>query len=52
MPLLVSLKWFDRPALENYQFACGVFIDPQKTFDTVDLLSKMNHYGIKDISYE
>ena len=44
-----------RPALENDQLACGVFIDKQKTFDTVDrkvLLSKMNHCGIKVIHYE
>ena len=31
-----------------------VFIDLAKTFDTVDhkiLLSKLNHYGIRDIKY-
>ena len=42
-------------ALENYQFTCGVFINLQKAFDTVDrkiLLSKMNHCGIKGILYE
>ena len=54
MPLLVSLKmiW---SALDNDQLACGVFIDLQKAFDTVDhkaLLSKMNHCEIKDIPYE
>ena len=34
---------------------CGVFINLQKVFDTVDhkiLLSKINHYGIKGIPYE
>ena len=44
-----------RSALHNDQFVCGVFIDLQKTFDTVNHkihLSKMNHYGIKGIPYE
>ena len=44
-----------RSALDNDQFTCGVFSDLQKAFDTVDhkiLLSKENHYGIKDIPYE
>ena len=44
-----------RLALDNDQFVCGVFINLQKAFDTVDhkiLLSKINHYGIKGIPYE
>ena len=52
---LINLTDMIRSALENDQFACGVFIDQQKAFDTVDnkiLLSKMNHYGIKGIPYE
>ena len=42
-------------ALDNDQFACGVFTDLQTAFDTVDhkiLLPKMNHYGIRGIPYE
>ena len=37
-------------ALENNKFACGIFIDLEKVFDTVDhniLLSKFNYYGIR-----
>ena len=35
--------------LDNKNFACGVFVDLQKAFDTVDhqiLQSKLSHYGI------
>ena len=52
---LIGLTEMIRSALENDQFACGIFIALQKAFDTVDhkiLLSKMNHYGIKGIPYE
>ena len=52
---LISLTEIIHSALDNDQFACGVFIELQKTFDTVDhkiLLSEMNHYGIKGIPYE
>ena len=52
---LISLTEMIQSALDNDQFACGVFINLQKVFDNVDrkiLLSKMNHYGIKGIPYE
>ena len=50
----ISFTEMIRSALDNDQFTCGMFIDLQKAFDTVDhkiLLSKMNHYGIKSIPY-
>ena len=40
-------------ALDDGQFACGIFIDLEKAFDTVShdiLLEKLNHYGIRGIA--
>jgi len=37
-----------RRSLDNKKYGCGVFIDLQKAFDTVNhkvLLSKLEHYG-------
>ena len=39
-----------RGALDKNMFTCGVFIDLEKAFDTVNhqiLVSKLNHYGIR-----
>ena len=47
---LTSLTELIRKALDEDKFACGVFIDPQKAFDTVDhniLLLKLYHYDVK-----
>ena len=50
---LINITENIRNALDSGQFACGIFVDLQKAFDTVDheiLLSKLNHYGIHGIS--
>ena len=50
---LFSITEKVREALDNNNFACGIFIDLQKAFDTVDhniLLQKLNHYGIRGIA--
>ena len=38
-----------RASLDKKEYACGVFVDLEKAFDTVNhriLISKLNHYGI------
>ena len=52
---LLSLTENIRESLDQSKFACGMFIDLQKAFDTVDhqiLLAKLNHYGIRGKAHE
>ena len=47
---LISITKRIQEALDTGNFACGIFIDLQKAFDTVDhniLLNKLNYYGIR-----
>ena len=47
---LLSIMEEIRRKLDNKTFACGVFIDLEKAFDTVNhaiLLRKLHHYGIR-----
>ena len=42
-----------RQNLDNNTFSCGVFVDLEKAFDTVNhniLLKKLEHYGIRNIT--
>ncbi|XP_065684072.1 uncharacterized protein LOC136096582 [Hydra vulgaris] len=50
---LISITEMIRGAIDSGSFACGVFIDLQKAFDTVDhniLIKKLNYYGIRGIA--
>ena len=50
---LLSIVEEIRKNLNNGEFSCGAFIDLEKAFDTVNhqiLLSKLEHYGIRDTS--
>ena len=44
-----------RKALDNDELTCGIFLDFQKAFDTVNheiLIAKHNHYGIRGIALD
>ena len=50
---LINLTEQIRTNLDKGLYTCGVFIDLQKAFDTVDhaiLLSKLHHYGVRGLS--
>ena len=50
---LISLSERIKCTLDSNKVGCGIFIDLQKTFDTVNhtiLLQKLSHYGIRGIS--
>ena len=47
---LIEITEKIREALDKKQFACGIFIDLQKAFDTVNhdiLQDKLNYDGVK-----
>ena len=47
---ILTLLESTQKALDDGQFACRIFIDLEKAFDTVShdiLLEKLNYYGVK-----
>ena len=48
--MLIDLTETIRKAIDDNEFACGVFLDFKKAFDTVNhgiLLQKLEHYGVR-----
>ena len=49
---LINLTGSIRQSLDEGNFACGIFVDLQNAFDTVDhkiLLHKLEYYGIRGV---
>ena len=52
---LITITEHIRSALDKSNFTCGVFLDFQKAFDTVNhgiLLSKLSYYGASGIAHD
>ena len=50
---LIHLTDKIREQLDSRNFACGIFVDLQKAFDTVDhniFIQTLNHYGIRKVA--
>ena len=49
---LIEITETIRKALDDKKYACGIFIDLQKAFDTVNhsiLVNKLEYYGIRGV---
>ena len=50
---LIDLTDKMKKQLDSGNFACGIFVDLQKVFDTTDhdiLIQKLNHYDIRGVA--
>ena len=50
---LISITEEIRKAVDDNEFSCGVFLDFQKAFDTVNhkiLIDKLHYYGVRGVT--
>ena len=50
MMMMMSMTESIKNSLDNKKFGCGIFLDLQKSFGTVNhqiFLNKLEHYGIR-----
>ena len=53
--ILIQITESIRNSIDNNEFGYGIFIDLKKAFEKVNhsiLLSKLNHYGVRDKAYD
>ena len=51
---LMSLTEIIKDSIDNGNYGCGISLDLQKAFDTVNhniLLEKLEHYGIRGVAH-
>ena len=51
---LIHFTETNKEELDQDKYGCGIFVNLQKAFDTVDhniLLGKLKHYGIRGVAY-
>ena len=52
---IIAINEIIREVKDRNKYSCGIFLDFQKAFDTVNhkvLIGKLNHYGMRELSLD